>query len=123
MLLPSRDIKFSIIAARKIVTSSNNVNTKENGWFIRIPAITNIGTTNNAIWVPEPAAIPIDNSILPFLARTMALLCSAAFPTIPMIMAPTKSSPKPNCFAVTSTEPTNISLTVLLLHTQSKEKK
>src|ERR671913_411300 len=31
LLLPSRAIKFSIIAARKIVTSSNNVNTKENG--------------------------------------------------------------------------------------------
>jgi hypothetical protein len=50
-----------------------------------IPTITSIGTTNNAIWVPEPAAIPIDNSIFPFLASTIALLCSAAFPTIPII--------------------------------------
>jgi hypothetical protein len=31
LLLPSRAIKFSIIAARKTVTSSNSVNTKENG--------------------------------------------------------------------------------------------
>lgn len=31
LLLPSRAIKFSIIAARKIVTSLNGVNTKENG--------------------------------------------------------------------------------------------
>ena len=53
------------------------------------PAITNIGTTNNAIWVPDPAAITIDNSIFPFLASTIALLCSAAFPTTPIIMSPT----------------------------------
>jgi hypothetical protein len=31
LLVPSRAIKFSIIAAGKIVTNSNNVNTKENG--------------------------------------------------------------------------------------------
>jgi hypothetical protein len=73
-----------------------------------MPAITSIGTTNNAIWVPEPAAIPIDNSIFPFLASTIALLCSAAFQTIPIIIAPTNNSPKPNCLAVTSTEPTNV---------------
>jgi hypothetical protein len=74
-----------------------------------IPAITNIGTTNNAIWVPDRAAIPIDNSIFPFLASTIALLCSAAFHTIPIIIAPTNNSPKPNYFAVASTEATNIS--------------
>jgi hypothetical protein len=59
-----------------------------------------MGTTKRAICVPEPAAMPIDKSIFPFLARIIALLCSAAFPTIPIIMAPTNSSPNPNSFVV-----------------------
>ena len=56
------------------------------------------------------AAIPIDRSIFPFLARRMALLCSAAFPTIPIIIAPTNNSPNPNSAVTTSIDPTRISL-------------
>jgi hypothetical protein len=78
-----------------------------------MPIITRIGTTNSAICVPDPAAMPIDKSILPFLARTTALLCSAAFPTIPTIIAPTNNSPNPNCLLVSSTDPTSTSLTAI----------
>ena len=85
--------------------------TRLNGLLRTIPAITSIGTTKMATCVPEPAAIPIDKSSLPLLASIIALLCSAAFPTIPTIIAPTNISPNPNFLIVTSTELTNTSLT------------
>lgn len=89
-----------------------------------MPTNTRIGITNSAICVPEPAAIPIDRSIFLFLARTIALLCSAALPTIPTIMVPTNISPKPNSLLVFSTDPTRISLTTMTPnHTYFQHKK
>ena len=56
--------------------------------------------------------IPIDKSIFPFLATIIALVCSATFPTIPIITAPTNISPNPNSLLMASTDPTRISLTM-----------
>jgi len=49
LLLPSRAMRFNIIAARKMLASSNIVNTNVTGLPIIIPAITRIGTTKSAI--------------------------------------------------------------------------
>jgi hypothetical protein len=51
-----------MIAANSTLVISNPVNTSVNGLLNNTPAITRIGTTNKAICVPEPAAIPIDRS-------------------------------------------------------------
>ena len=101
------------MAARSTLATSNTVKTRVNGLFKSTPAITRIGTTKREICVPEPAAMPIDRSIFPFLARRMALLCSAAFPTIPMIIAPTNNSPNPNSAVTTSIDPTRIPLIII----------
>jgi len=68
-----------------------------------IPTITRTGTTKSATCVPEPAAIPMDKSSLPFLARIIALLCSATFPTMPTTIAPMNNSLNPNFFIADST--------------------
>ena len=61
------------------------------------PSMTMTGMTKRAICVDDPSATPNARSILPFQAMTMAVLCSAAFPTIGIITKPTNVSEMPSC--------------------------
>ena len=96
LLLPTCAIKFKIMEAKNTDDNSKIENTKVKVFLIIIPTIIRIGTAKRAIWVPEPAAIQIDISISPFLAWIIVPICFGALLTIPIIIAPTKSCPRPN---------------------------
>ncbi len=70
---------------------------------------TRSGATNSATWVLEPTATANDRSILFFAAIITAAPCSAALPTIGMMMTPRKNSLTPSVAIVSSVTPTRIS--------------
>ena len=74
------------------------------------------GVTVAAFSVPESMAYAGLAGLSPehgLYASMMALLCSAALPTIPTMIAPTNNSPKPSSSPVASTDPTSASLTTI----------
>jgi len=61
--------------------------------------ITLIGRAHNAIWTPLPNEIPIDNTPLFLIAKKIAEKCSAALPTIGIIIPDKKYLLNPNVLA------------------------
>ncbi len=52
-------------------------------------------TTNNAIWIEDPIATPMETSMRFFIANMTADACSAAFPATGMMMTPMKTLDTP----------------------------
>merc|ERR1719424_1034013 len=60
------------------------------------------GTQKTPLWIEEPTAMPSASSILFLTAKMMAAACSAALPTMGMMMVPRKRSGTPQPTAASS---------------------
>mmetsp|Transcript_3549 Transcript_3549/g.10949 ORF Transcript_3549/g.10949 Transcript_3549/m.10949 type:complete len:271 (-) Transcript_3549:880-1692(-) len=89
-----------------IVTTSTPVSKgwklSESGTSRTHEASTRTGIQKRAICIDEPIAMPIASSILFFMAKMMAAACSAAFPTMGIMMVPRNRSGTPHPSAAPS---------------------
>ena len=95
--------------ANATAVTSKGVNARSIEWPTSSEMKTSSGATNRATCVLEPTAMANERSILSFAAIITAAPCSAALPTIGIIMTPRKNSLTPSAAIVSSVTPTRIS--------------
>mmetsp|Transcript_39120 Transcript_39120/g.103059 ORF Transcript_39120/g.103059 Transcript_39120/m.103059 type:complete len:270 (-) Transcript_39120:456-1265(-) len=103
------------ITDMRSVMVSNGWKSRSRGTSYTHPMTMHSGTTNRAICVAEPTAIPSESSILFLWAKMIAAACSAALPTMGITIVPRKSSGTPYSAAAPSMAST--------IHSESTEMK